>query len=61
MNGILTKDGYGIIQHEDDKTVMIYKDTKLVKRIKASRYMTERELIDLYDFYKGQTNELEGI
>lgn len=61
MNGILTKDGYRIIQHEDDKSVMIYKDTKLVKRIKASRYMTERELIDLYDFYKGQTNELEGI
>lgn len=60
MNGILTKDGYRIIQHEDDKAVMIYKDTKLVKRIKASRYMTERELIDLYDFYKGQTNELEG-
>lgn len=61
MNGILTKDGYRIIQHEDDKSVMIYKDTKLVKRIKASRYMTERELIDLYDFYKGQTSELEGI
>lgn len=60
MNGILTKDGYRIIQHEDDKSVMIYKDTKMLMRAKASRYMTERELIELFEFYKEQTNELEG-
>lgn len=60
MNGILTKDGYRIIQHEDDKSVMIYKDTKMLMRAKASRDMTERELIELFEFYKEQTNELEG-
>ena len=59
MNGILTKDGYRIIQHDDDKSVMIYKDTKMLMRAKASRYMTERELIELFEFYKEQTNELE--
>lgn len=60
MDGILTKDGYRIIQHEEDKSVMIYKDTKMLMRAKASRDMTERELIDLFEFYKEQTNELEG-
>lgn len=60
MNGILTKDGYRIIQHEEDKSVMIYKDTRMLMRAKASRYMTERELIELFEFYKEQTNELEG-
>lgn len=60
MNGILTKDGYRIIQHEEDKSVMIYKDTKMLMRAKASRDMTERELIELFEFYKEQTNELEG-
>lgn len=59
MNGILTKDGYRIIQHEDDKSVMIYKDTKMLMRAKASRYMTERELIELFEFYKEQTTQLE--
>ena len=54
-NGILTKDGYRIVQHEYTHEVMIFRGNRILKKIKASRTMKERELLDLFDFVRYST------
>ena len=52
MNGIITKDGYKIVQHEVEHDLMISKDGKLVQTINVTRPLSEREAIDLFDFIR---------
>ena len=50
MNGILTKEGYRIMQHEENHDIMIYKDGRLLRRRKAARPLSQAELLRSFDF-----------
>ena len=60
MNEITTKGGYKLIQHEENKALLIYKDGQLIKKVDIKRPLTEREALDIFSFYKEQTTDLEG-
>lgn len=60
MNEITTKGGYKLIQHEENKALLIYKDGQQIKRVEVKRPLTEREALDIFSFYKEQTTDLEG-
>ena len=60
MNGILTKDGYRIIQHEDNGKIIILKDGRRIKEVQTSgRPMKEAEILAVFNFLKERTSELE--
>ena len=59
MGEIILGDGYKIIQHEENKDVIIWKDNRVVKRMTASRYMKDAELIQLFEFMRDVTGGLE--
>ena len=60
MNGILTKDGYRIIQHEDTGNIIIFKDGRRIKEVQTTgRPMKEAEILAVFDFLKDKTSELE--
>ena len=56
---ILTNDGYKITQHDADHSVIVFKDNKIVAKIKASRPMKDSELLDTFKFLRDSTYELE--
>lgn len=60
MNEITTGDGYKLIQHEENKALLIYKDGQQIKRVEVKRQLTEREALDIFNFFKEQTADLEG-
>lgn len=60
MNEITTKDNYKLIQHEENKGLLIYKDGQLIKRVEVKRPLKEREALDIFSFFKEQTADLEG-
>lgn len=60
MNEITTKDGYKLLQHEENKSLLIYKDSQLIKRVEVKRPLKEREALDIFNFFKEQTADLEG-
>lgn len=59
MSEIILGDGYKIIQHEENKDVIIWKGNRIVKRMTASRYMKDAELIQLFEFMRDVTGGLE--
>ena len=60
MNEITTKGGYKLIQHEENKALLIYKDGQQIKSVEVKRQLTEREALDIFNFFKEQTADLEG-
>lgn len=59
MSNLTINNGYRVTQHEDSKEVLIFRDKRLVLRASASRQLSDAELLDVFNFYKNHTNELE--
>lgn len=59
MNGILTKEGYKIAQHEVTNDLLIMKDGRILQKVEVSRPLKTKELLDIFEFIK-QTDAWKG-